>query len=68
VTGIVTDPSRSSVPGAEVTLTDVDRAIHSTGKTDAEGRYLFRSQPPGNYALEVHFPRIRNLQAAGVRT
>ena len=56
VTGIVTDPSRSSVPGAEVTLTDVDRAIHSTGKTDAEGRYLFRSQPPGNYALEVHFP------------
>jgi len=53
VTGIVTDPSGASVPGAEVSLVDIDRDTHSAAKTDGTGRYLFRSLPPGNYSLQV---------------
>ncbi len=56
VTGTVLDPSGASVPGAEVTLTDVDRDTRSTVKTDASGRYLFRSLPPGDYSLRVNAP------------
>jgi hypothetical protein len=56
VTGIVVDPSGASVPGANVTLTDVDRDTHSAGKTDISGRYLVRSLPPGNYSLRVSAP------------
>jgi hypothetical protein len=56
VTGIVVDPSGASIPGAEITLTDVDRDTHSAGKTDISGRYLVRSLPPGNYSLRVSAP------------
>jgi len=53
VTGVVTDPSGAQVPGAQVSLIDVDRNTHNNENTDDEGRYLFRSMPPGNYSLEV---------------
>jgi hypothetical protein len=53
MTGIVVDPAGASVPRAEVTLTDIDRATRSTGKTDDAGRYLFLALPPGNYSLHV---------------
>jgi hypothetical protein len=56
VTGVVTDPSGASVPGAEVTLTDIDRDTQSKAKTDSTGRYLFRSLPPGDYSLQVTAP------------
>ena len=57
VTGIVVDPSGAVVPGAEVRLTDIDRDTRSAAKTDGEGHYLFRSLPPGNYALQVNAPQ-----------
>lgn len=53
VTGVVTDPSGAIVAGAEITLTDIDRATHTSAKTDAAGRYLFRSLAPGDYLLRV---------------
>jgi hypothetical protein len=59
VTGVVVDPSGASVPGAEVTLTDVDRDTHTTANTDEAGRYLFRSLAPGNYSLRVTATNLR---------
>jgi hypothetical protein len=56
VTGVVTDPSGAFVPGAEVTLIDIDRDTQSKAKTDGTGRYLFRSLPPGDYSLQVKAP------------
>ena len=46
------------VPGAEVTLTNVDRGTHSNAKTGGGGRYLFRSLPPGDYSLQVQAPNF----------
>src|ERR1700733_9605882 len=66
VTGIVLDPSGASVPSAEVTLTDVDRDTRSAGRTDAFGRYLFRSLPPGNYSLQVNAPGFRPYQLSTI--
>jgi len=58
VVGVVVDPSGGVVQGAEVRLTDIDRDTRSTAKTDGEGRYLFRSLPPGNYSLKVNAPDL----------
>jgi Carboxypeptidase regulatory-like domain/TonB-dependent Receptor Plug Domain/TonB dependent receptor len=59
VTGIVTDPSGAVVPGAEVSLTDLDRNTRSTAKADGEGRYLFLSLSPGSYSLKVSAPGLQ---------
>jgi uncharacterized surface anchored protein len=53
LTGIVVDPSDTPAMGAQITLIDSDRSIHYATKTDASGRYLFRSLAPGNYALQL---------------
>ncbi len=58
LTGLVTDPSGAVVPGADVTLTNVDRGTHSNANTDDAGRYLFRSLPPGDYSLQVKAPNF----------
>ena len=58
LTGLVTDPSGAVVPGAEVTLTNIDRGTHSSTQTDGAGRYLFRSLPPGDYSLQVKAPNF----------
>ena len=58
LTGLVTDPSGAVVPGADVTLTNIDRGTHSNAKSGGAGRYLFRSLPPGDYSLQVQAPNF----------
>jgi hypothetical protein len=53
VTGVVTDPSGASVPGAKVTLIDQNKGFAFKAETDSSGRYLFRSIAPGNYNLTI---------------
>lgn len=56
ITGVITDPSGAVVPGAELILTNKDRASENTTKSDSVGRYLFRSLVPGNYSLRASAP------------
>src|SRR5260370_42169826 len=53
VRGVVTDASHSAIPGAKVTVTDVDRNASQKVTTDTAGRYVFTALPPGNYSLGV---------------
>src|SRR5258708_5809010 len=53
VRGVVTDASQSAIPGAKVTVTDVDRNVSQKVTTDTAGRYVFTALPPGNYSLGV---------------
>ena len=53
VRGVVTDASNSAIPGAKVTVTDVDRNVSQKVTTDTAGRYVFTALPPGNYSLGV---------------
>lgn len=53
VTGRVTDPSASAIPGATITLTNVStNAVRNTVSTD-DGDYTLPSVPPGIYNLKV---------------
>jgi hypothetical protein len=53
VTGVVTDPTGAVVPGAKVTLTDVNKGFAINATTDAVGRYVITSLSPSTYKLTV---------------
>ena len=53
VTGVVTDPSGASVPGAMVTLLQQTTNAIQTATTGADGRYVFPAVTPNDYKLQV---------------
>src|SRR5436190_1505753 len=53
VTGKVTDPNGSVVPGATVTITNVETNLAATDTTNAEGSYGFQVLQPGKYKMLV---------------
>lgn len=67
VRGTVTDPSQAGVPGATVTLTEVDRNLAYPTKTDGAGRYGLPSVPPGMYQLTAEAAGFRKYERAAFR-
>ena len=60
LTGQVTDPSGAIVPGAVVTVTDVDRGTKTTVTTDSGGVYTVPQLPPAeHYRLVVDKPGFK---------
>jgi hypothetical protein len=53
LTGLVTDPSGGALPGAAVTITNVDTGFKVTEKTNSVGTYLLKPLPIGNYSLAI---------------
>lgn len=53
VLGTVTDPTRASIPGAVVALTNMGTAERRTLVADSSGNYQFVNLIPGNYRLDV---------------
>src|SRR5260370_26530849 len=51
VTGVVTDPSRATVPGATVTLERKDTNASQTAVTASSRRYIFPARHPGRYTV-----------------
>src|SRR5215831_2204096 len=59
VTGRVTDPSGAVIPGASLTLTNVNtNAVRNVVTTEA-GAYTFPSVPPGSYRLRTELPGFK---------
>jgi len=57
--GWVFDPSGRAIPGADLTITDIDRGTARTLATDPSGRYQARNLTPGAYQIEVRCPGFR---------
>ncbi|HMV86712.1 MAG TPA: TonB-dependent receptor [Blastocatellia bacterium] len=53
VRGQVTDSTNAVIPGAKITLTDVNKGTARTATTDAEGNYSFLGLLPSAYDLKV---------------
>ena len=51
VSGEITDSSGAVVPGVKLTLTDVQKGFTFHTSSGNDGRYLFRSIPPGLYRV-----------------
>ncbi len=53
VTGVVTDSQGGTVPGADVTLTDIATNVPKTTVTNESGRYHFAAVPAGLYDITI---------------
>src|SRR5690349_15965496 len=51
LTGNVTDPSSSAIPGVKVTALNSDTGISRQAETDARGAYLFSNLQLGTYKV-----------------
>ena len=66
VEGVVADESQAVVPGASVNITNAETGISRTAATDAAGRYVFASLPPGRYDLEASLPGFKTTLRSGI--
>jgi hypothetical protein len=64
--GTVRDPTQAAIPRAEVTLTDVDKAVKRSGYADDLGHYLFSFLPPARYALTVRAVGFKTIVHEGI--
>ena len=53
INGTVTDPQGSVIPGAELTLTNVETGIVTRSETTATGLYRFQNIQVGRYTLQA---------------
>lgn len=53
ILGVVTDTSGAGVPGAAVTLTNIQTGVTSKASTNQSGNYAFRQLIPGTYRITV---------------
>jgi carboxypeptidase family protein/TonB-dependent receptor-like protein len=67
ITGIIQDPDGDVVPGATITVTNIDtnqqRVVSSTGN----GVYTAASLPPGDYRIGIELAGFRPVRRDGVR-
>jgi hypothetical protein len=53
IEGTITDESNAIIPGATVTLINVNTGIHTVRQTSSTGVYIFDAVDPGQYTLTV---------------
>jgi len=59
IRGTITDPSGAALPGATVTITNLQTNLSRTLTTGSAGGYSFESIPPGDYKVEIEAKDFR---------
>lgn len=67
VSGTLTDGSGAVVQGARVVLTDQQKGYSFETTSDSDGRYLFRSIPPGLYAVSAQMKGFQEVQSTNFK-
>src|SRR5262249_9892519 len=62
LTGVVTDPSRSIVPGAKVSLQSAATGLEQVTLTNSAGVYTFSGLPVGQYTASIAATGFETLQ------
>jgi hypothetical protein len=67
LTGTVSDPSKSPVPGATVIATNIATGLARNGVTDANGVYRIPLLPPGEYEVKIQINGFNTQIKKGIR-
>src|SRR5271169_3798500 len=62
IVGSVTDPTGAAIPGATVTVTNVEDGLKRSVKTDDSGRFSFPQLKPGTYSVKAEADRFEAQQ------
>jgi hypothetical protein len=66
ISGTLTDPSGSVIPGVKLIVTDTAKGIQKKTTTDAKGDYSFPSLPVGRYDLKIEAQSFRPQNRTGL--
>ncbi len=67
ITGVIEDPSSAAIPGASVTLTNVDLGQVLKATTDGAGVYVFSPVKIGSYTITVSAPNFQTTTQTNLR-
>ena len=67
IEGLVTDATGAVIPGANVTMTNVDTGVTSSVQTNETGNYRFSYVPVGNYDVTCELDGFKTNAARGIR-
>ncbi len=66
ITGTVTDPQKSALPGASVTVTNTDNGIDHEFTTNSAGIYVAPFLQPGHYKVSATSAGFGRVEATGL--
>ncbi len=66
IRGTVVDPQNAVVPGAEVTLTNLDQNVSIKSITDSSGNFVFAQLLPARYNLTVQIAGFKKFEQRNV--
>ncbi len=66
ITGTVTDTTGAVLPGAQVTVTNIETGVRRTVVTDDQGRFAAAQLPPGSYDTTVTVTGFETLLRQGI--
>src|SRR5262245_39950223 len=66
IVGKATDPTGAVVPGAVVTVTNVDTGISTKTNTDSSGNYAVTPLPVGHYSVTVEAQGFKKSVSSGI--
>ncbi len=67
VLGTVSDTSGSSIPGAQITLTNMDTGIASQTVSNARGEYTLVDLQEGRYSIQVRKEGFGTIEVTGIQ-
>src|ERR1700678_3796157 len=65
ITGNVTDPTESVIPGATITFVNLDTGAERTAIADPQGRYTVTQMAPGFYKATAKAPGFADVEVEG---
>src|SRR5579872_7060079 len=66
IRGVVTDQSGGAVPGAAVSVKNVNTGLTQTAQTETDGVYVILYLPAGDYTVTVDKPGFQKSEITGV--
>ena len=66
ITGTVTDVSGAVIPGAKVTITNMDTNVVTGGATNGTGYFEVDALTPGRYKISAAAPGFENFEQQGI--